>query len=65
MSITRGQAFDSFMVNDITDGLFNAGPGKDGFDLSAINMQRAREHGIQGMSYFAFEYKIKQQRIEI
>ncbi|XP_070182293.1 chorion peroxidase-like, partial [Littorina saxatilis] len=44
---TRSQMPDAFIVEEVTDHLFETeeGVGK-GFDLIALNIQRARDHGI-------------------
>jgi hypothetical protein len=44
------QAYDNSITQEVTDHLFQE-PGKDfGLDLAALNLQRAREHGIPGYS---------------
>ena len=62
MAINRGQSFDPFIVADVRNGLFNEGqdvpnnvftPGLDGLDLFAMNLERARDHGIPGMLQIA------------
>lgn len=50
-SVLRGLAFqnaqriDRFVVDDVRNFLFGP-PGAGGFDLPALNIQRAREHGL-------------------
>jgi len=41
----KSQAFDNMIVDDLRNFLFGP-PGAGGFDLSALNMQRARDRGI-------------------
>ena len=44
------QQFDSGFTEDITNHLFDG--DRNGMDLIALNMQRAREHGIPGYNSY-------------
>ena len=46
----RMQQFDSGFTEDITNHLFDG--DRNGMDLIALNMQRAREHGIPGYNSY-------------
>ena len=48
MTNERGQAFDTLVVDGVRDNLFPENPHVAGFDLLAINIHRARDHGIPG-----------------
>ncbi|MEO0662519.1 MAG: peroxidase family protein, partial [Planctomycetota bacterium] len=41
----EAQELDAFVVDDVRNFLFGA-PGAGGFDLAALNLQRARDHGL-------------------
>ncbi len=45
LASSRAQEIDTRVVDDVRNFLFGA-PGQGGFDLSAINIQRGRDHGI-------------------
>lgn len=45
LSIQKARAVDGRIVDDVRNFLFGP-PGSGGFDLAALNIQRAREHGI-------------------
>jgi peroxidase len=44
------QQFDSGFTEDITNHLFDG--DRNGMDLIALNLQRAREHGIPGYNAY-------------
>ena len=45
------QTYDHFFTKQITRSLFTeAPPNGPGMDLMSLNLQRARDHGLQGMS---------------
>ena len=46
MTIQASQSFDNNFVVDITENLFD--DDEFGLDLIALNVQRARDHGIPG-----------------
>ena len=47
LTIQRIESIDNNFVRDLTDELFDEeGEGEGGLDLVALNIQRARDHGI-------------------
>ena len=44
----KAERFDSYFSHTFREELFAGGKGKAGFDLVALNIQRAREHGLSG-----------------
>ena len=48
MVSSPAQEVDSNFVDDLTDHLFQAPGDVTGLDLTAINIQRGRDHGIAG-----------------
>ena len=49
LTIQRIESIDNNFVRDLTDELFDEeGEGEGGLDLVALNIQRARDHGIDG-----------------
>ena len=49
LTIQRIKSIDNNFVRDLTDELFDEeGGGEGGLDLVALNIQRARDHGIDG-----------------
>ncbi len=46
LSRQRAQEIDSFVIDDVRNFLFLPPPFAIGLDLPAINMQRARDHGV-------------------
>ena len=45
LTIQRIESIDNNFVRDLTDELFDE-EGEGGLDLVALNIQRARDHGI-------------------
>ena len=49
LTIQHIESIDNNFVRDLTDELFDEeGGGEGGLDLVALNIQRARDHGIDG-----------------
>ena len=49
LTIQRIESIDNNFVRDLTDELFDEeGEGEGGLDLVALNIQRARDHGLDG-----------------
>lgn len=55
------QEVDSYVVDGLRNFLFGP-PGAGGFDLPALNIQRAREHGIPRYNKVRLAYDLKAKR---
>ena len=44
----KAERFDSYFSHTVREELFSGGMGEAGLDLVALNIQRAREHGLPG-----------------
>ena len=47
-SVNPSENVDSYFSDTLRNHLFNGGSNKPGLDLPALNIQRARDHGIPG-----------------
>jgi len=45
-------AWDPVFVEDVVNHLFEEAPGQGGLDLTALNIQRARDHGVPGYNSY-------------
>ncbi len=51
----RPQEVDSFVISEVRNFLFGS-PGAGGFDLTALNMQRGRDHGLPRYNQVRMNY---------
>ncbi len=58
LAFHRAQEIDPRVVDDVRNFLFGA-PGAGGFDLSALNIQRGRDHGLASYNDLREAYGLK------